>query len=528
MFWPRLSSSCLFLAYSAVLAVANGSTANAAWPGQELFTNQAVHSLRIEIAPPDLEKLKKDPREFVRAEIVEGTNLYHDVAVHLKGSVGSFRPIDDKPGFTLDFDRFQTAHRFHGLRRIHLNNSVEDPSYCNEALGSELFRMASIPAPRVARAVVTLNQRRLGLYVLKEGFTEDFLSCYFKTISGNLFEPDEGHDVNQHLKRASVQAPDQDRKTLKALADASLEPLAELRWKQLQNVLDLDQFIRFMAIEVMICHRDGYCLARNNFRVYQNLDNGKMVFFPHGMDQLFGTASLPWTPHMAGLVAKAVLDTSEGKQRYSDEFRSLFDALFKPELLSHRVDQLVEPLRSALNASEFEAVKAQSLLVKERIVDRRRQLESQLSGSALPPMQFTNGTALLTAWTSTDSPSSGKMDQVDGPDGLACLHVVTSLEASSAWRARARLNAGHYRFQAKVRVSAVKPLAFGTHQGAGLRIAGQPRQGEDLTGNSDWRLLSHSFEVLPPGADVEFICEFRASSGEAWFDSSTLRVVRVP
>ena len=39
---------------------------------------------------------------------------------------------------------------------------------------------------------MTLNGRALGLYVLKEGFTEDFLACHFKQVSGDLFEPGEG------------------------------------------------------------------------------------------------------------------------------------------------------------------------------------------------------------------------------------------------------------------------------------------------------------------------------------------------
>ena len=187
-----------------------------ALPGADLFANGAARQLRIEIAPAGLASLRRDPREFVRATVKEEGTIYDDVAVHLKGSIGSFREVDDKPALTLDFNRFDTRQRFHGLRRIHLNNSVEDPSYCNELLGSELFRAAGIPAPRVAHAVVTLNGRRLGLYVLKEGFTEDFLGCYFKQVGGNLYEPGEGHDVNQRLKRNSVQAPKQDRAAVEA------------------------------------------------------------------------------------------------------------------------------------------------------------------------------------------------------------------------------------------------------------------------------------------------------------------------
>src|SRR5579859_2014382 len=201
------------------------------WPGADLFVDGQVCRLQIEMEAHDLEQLRKDPRAFVRAVVDEAGTSYPNVAVHLKGSVGSFRPLDDKPAFTLDFDRFHHGRKFHGLRRIHLNNSVEDPSYCDEQLGSELFRAAGIPAPRVSRAMVKFNGRTLGLYVLKEGFTEDFLSCYFNQISGDLFEPGEGHDVNQHLKRALLPAPSRSRAELKQLARAALEEEPARRWQ---------------------------------------------------------------------------------------------------------------------------------------------------------------------------------------------------------------------------------------------------------------------------------------------------------
>src|SRR5205085_9247534 len=104
------------------------------------------------------------------------------------GGTGSFRPMEDKPALTLDFSRFKAGQKFHGVRRIYLNNSVEDPTYANEKIGSELFLAAGVPAPRVTRALVELNGRALGLYVLKEGFTEEFLARHFNRVSGELYE----------------------------------------------------------------------------------------------------------------------------------------------------------------------------------------------------------------------------------------------------------------------------------------------------------------------------------------------------
>src|SRR5439155_13322108 len=235
----------------------------AGFPGTDLFTQSAVVRIRIELQQQNLLALREDPRRYVRSTIRSDGKAYRDVGVHLKGSTGSFRGVDDKPGLTLDFGRFNPDQKFHDLRKIHLNNSVEDPSYVNEQIGSELFRAAGVPTPRVTHALVELNGRRLGLYVLKEGFTEDFLSLYFRRVDGKLYDTDWGHDVNKRMKRLSGRGPDDEQRDLRVLTEAALEPELGRRWQRLAEALDVDRFLTFMTLEVMICHRDGYSLARN-------------------------------------------------------------------------------------------------------------------------------------------------------------------------------------------------------------------------------------------------------------------------
>src|SRR5688572_13360095 len=102
------------------------------------FTNGTIPHFKIEIAGTNLNSLRQDPRRNVRAKVIEGKNVYADVALHLKGAAGSFRPIDDqKPAFTLNFDKFKEGQDFHGLDKMHLNNSVQDPSYMTELLCGE-------------------------------------------------------------------------------------------------------------------------------------------------------------------------------------------------------------------------------------------------------------------------------------------------------------------------------------------------------------------------------------------------------
>src|SRR5439155_8846728 len=350
---PLVRHASCFVLLLAIARAENGTAPTQTAPDADLFTNSSVRRIRIEIRPEDVRALRKESRSYVRSAIYAEDEFYPEVGVHLKGSTGSFRGLDDKPGLTLDFGRFSSGQRFHGLRKIHLNNSVEDPSYLNEQIASELFRAAEVPAPRVTHALVELNGRKLGLYVLKEGFTEDFLGIYFKRVDGNLYDTDLGDAVDQRRTRQSGRDPGDEHAGLELLAEAALEPELNRRWQRLNAALDMDRFITFMALEVMACHRDGYTLARNNFRLYHDPDAKKVVFFPHGMDQLFGRADLPWKPHMAGLLARSVMETAEGRQEYQARFGALFTSLFIVDRLASRVNQIVGALRPFLGNSEL-------------------------------------------------------------------------------------------------------------------------------------------------------------------------------
>jgi spore coat protein H len=498
-----------------------------AFPGADLFTNGAPINLRIQITDSNLEVLRKESREFVAVEVTDRQTVFSNVAVHLKSSIGSFRPVDDKASWTLDFSRFNPSQKFHGLRRIHLNNSVEDPSYCNELLGSELFRAAGVPTPRVTRAVVTLNNRRLGLYVLKEGFTEDFLSCYFSHPSGNLYEPDEGHDINQRLKRNSIQAPRSDRTALRALADTVRDPDNVRRWERLEKALAIEEFVSFMAMEVMLGHRDGYCLARNNFRIYEDADAHKFWFFPQGMDQLWRNPDAPWRPQMAGLVARAVVETPEGKIRYRALIGDLVTNLLRPDFLGRRIDELTTELRPSSEGDEFAGIQREAASVKERIKQRRTSLDSQLCQTELKLVTFDQGPVVLQGWKVFDPPAKGSMEVCKTPDGITALHIQTGTETATSWRTRVLLNRGQYRFEGRASVSGVKLLPFGVHQGAGLRVGGSTRQSENLAGNTLWRPLQAEFRIETDNTVAELICELRASAGEAWFDSASLKIIRL-
>jgi len=146
-----------------------------------LFTGP-VPSLRIDIPAGEMKVLReyrqvwRQPRPEridVRVTVREGGHVYTNVAVHLKGSY-TFQPIDGKPSLTLNFDKFAPGQRFHDLTKIHLNNSMQDPSGLCEQLARELLADAGVPSPRATPALMNLNGRDLGMCVLVEGANKQF------------------------------------------------------------------------------------------------------------------------------------------------------------------------------------------------------------------------------------------------------------------------------------------------------------------------------------------------------------------
>ena len=102
-----------------------------------------------------------------------------------------------------------------------------------------------------------------------------------------------------------------------------------------------------MAMEVIAGHRDGYCLARNNFRIYRDSGTGKILFFPHGMDQLFGIANNLIEPKMSGFVARGLLETPQGRQAYRERFTYLLTNVFNVSNLIQQANQTLARLRPA-------------------------------------------------------------------------------------------------------------------------------------------------------------------------------------
>src|SRR5262245_54585219 len=75
----------------------------------DIFAKDGFLRIKIEVPKEGVNKLRRHSwgwgesqkdRPIVQATIYEGGKAYTNVALHLKGAAGSFRPVDDRPAFT--------------------------------------------------------------------------------------------------------------------------------------------------------------------------------------------------------------------------------------------------------------------------------------------------------------------------------------------------------------------------------------------------------------------------------------------
>ena len=359
--------------------------------GADLFGTKQVRSYHLELSDSAIQQLHEDPKHYVRATFREGDDVYKEVGVRLKGGPGSFRMLDgnSKAAFTVKFNHFVKGQRFHGLRRIILNNAVQDPTYMCEYIGYGLFRDAGVPAPRIGYATVAVNQEPYGLYVQVEAVSSDFLKRWYSKTEGNLYEGSFRDVVEWRELDLDSNQGRENRRDLRRLAESIEKADDNNPWESLADYVDLGNFTRFIALEQLVNHWDGYTQT-NNYRMYYNPETKKFEFFPHGADQLFQDVRGNIFGDQRGILSRALVQTDSGKQRYCQMMNQLLEQVWDESKIKSRIAEtyrLIHPyiatdLEKGRRVEEFE----ESIRRLLRFIDARRYaVLSQLQSSEQRP-----------------------------------------------------------------------------------------------------------------------------------------------
>lgn len=484
-------------------------------PSVAYFADTKIPRITIEIAPEELQKLRRADRAYVKCRVIEQDgDTYEDVGVHLKGAAGSYRGIDDRPALTLNFDKFKDGQKFHGLDKVHLNNSVQDGTYMHEILSRELFSKAGYPSARATHALVTFNKRDLGLYVVAEGFDRDWLKRNFANPDGHLYDGGFCQEIDARKKVLCSPDKEPTQAEIKLVLDAAREGDPVKRLERLEESLNVDKFLTFMALELMLCHWDGYVRNRNNYRLYWDPSDKKLVFLAAGMDQMFGDPNFD-IYNGGALVANQLMGLPTVRARYVERVKELYENVWLKAEMEKRIDELAAKLKPVRNLDGPAAD------MKRRIADRTRSIARMLNMVPKPVKFNDKGELFLTDFFTQLDSGPCKHEEVT-VDGKKCLRITCEGDGVASYRFKLFLDAGKYTFEARAKAIGVEPRPDPQHTGAGIRISGGTRTNK-LVGNTEWTLLQHELEG---SSEVTVVLELRATKGAVLYEIPSIKLVR--
>ncbi|MFZ5476946.1 MAG: CotH kinase family protein [Myxococcota bacterium] len=269
--------------------------------GDFLYDDTVVHEFSITLDDDAIDDLYGDPATDVAADFTFEGATWHDVGLKLKGS-WSFRTLSGKAAFKIDFGELVPGLRFRGVRRLTLNNMLQDRSMLHEHVVYWLAANLGIPAPRHAYARVYVNGELFGLYGVVESMDEQFVArAYAHDPGGNLYEGS-GDDFTYARNHYEVEEPgepepyDELDDLVEALERASGDELLDVYAAR----FDRDALFRYLALDAVAGHGDGYVFNHHNYMVYRAPLTDRWWVSPWGTDQTFekdthvhGTTELP-------------------------------------------------------------------------------------------------------------------------------------------------------------------------------------------------------------------------------------------
>ncbi len=268
-------------------------------PEERFFDQDRIHEIDIELGDDSEASLWDAPYEYVTADVRIDGVLLEDVGIRLRGKIGSFRTLDGKPKLKLDFNRYVDGRRFEEMEALSLNNSVVDCSYLKEPIAYAVFNALGAPQMRATFTQVTIDGRDYGLYVAVDTQDDRFLKRNWDDPSGNLYDGKyiwygdrdyvlldfgEGNDALYQLEEGD----DVGNADIAGISDALIAAVGEPDfYSRMGEVIDWEQVHRVWAGEQWVGQNDGYCLNKNNYRIYFDPEDGKADWIQWDLDYSF-------------------------------------------------------------------------------------------------------------------------------------------------------------------------------------------------------------------------------------------------
>ncbi|HVK76059.1 MAG TPA: CotH kinase family protein [Kofleriaceae bacterium] len=236
---------------------------------------------------------------YVECTVEADGMRWEHVGVRFKGNsslASSWGAGVEKLPLRLSFDHFDDRYpeldrqRFFGFRSLSLSNGWGDPSLVREKVAAEVFAEAGLPVPLTAFYRVYIDHgdgpQYAGVYVVREVPSDKaFLRRATGSDTGNLYKPEAPGGTFATFEATSLdqQRGKGDHADVRGLFDAlHADRRDAAAWRaQLERWLDVEGFLRWLAINTVIQDWDTYGRMAHNYYLYGRPEHrGRLQWIP--------------------------------------------------------------------------------------------------------------------------------------------------------------------------------------------------------------------------------------------------------
>lgn len=329
------------------------------------------------------------------------------------------------------------THTFFGMAKINLNNNAMDPSQMREALGYDVFRHEGVPCARTAFAKLYLtvpgiyNNQYAGLYTVVEQIDQTFMKDRFGKKAGPVVKPEGlsgmpylGEDWESYLVPYGAKSTDkidpEDAKRFIAFVRFVKQSSDAEFSKRIGEFLDVDEFLHFLAVEVMTVNLDSPLGMNHNYYITINPKTQKITWIPWDLNLAFagfgggrgGAGNLQQDlsvnrPSGSGQfpLADRILAVPDLLKQYDLIFRNLATQNFTAKRLGIAMDLMAGAIRAAVKADAG---------VSYTQFERHLAMDPSTVTTTDPPPPTNDGFVVV----EPDGPPGGFGGGIGGPGGF--------------------------------------------------------------------------------------------------------------
>ncbi|MEZ6129643.1 MAG: CotH kinase family protein [Planctomycetaceae bacterium] len=277
----------------------------------ELYDASVLRTIFFEFENDDWEQELEDFHGTdvdVPAQLTVDGKTYPNVGIRFRGmSSYGMVPTGFKRSFNISIDLADEDQRLYGYKTLNLLNSAGDPSFMSTVLYSHIAGQY-IPVPKANHVHVVVNGESWGVYVNVQQFDKNFLSEHYKSSKGTRWKVSGnpgadgglrylGEELDPYKARFEMKSDD-GKKAWEALVllcrTLNETPLDQLQ-KELEPLLDIDETLRFLALDVALANSDGYWTRASDYNLFLDSEN-RFHVIPHDMNEAFQSGHGPGGP----------------------------------------------------------------------------------------------------------------------------------------------------------------------------------------------------------------------------------------